>query len=448
MIMTQSTRIETILPFYLKGTTVKIPESRVRIGAKAYPAPCVIDAINYMYPNLYGRVYCEGPPCEAIDTFELVQHIREYMRRVSKDVTYDMSYADDALSFNDACTIRWLHGGSSSFTLLMRNESGLFVRKVAVRSGVEGNGSEKLIREHSYVQNTHLAEYYLPVSELTIDNGLNRVYCDMPFYEGGDMAAALINGFDTDILFSFLETLFTSGFCGSYKSLAISESRNSFYSNYTHRFENRINPILDHIEFKSLLKKGSIHINGKRYANPAIIMREISTSPGLFEIFKQRVSVPCIHGDLTLLNMVANDKNDIKLIDPRGYAGGFDPLYDLGKLMFSSSGFSSIIKGHVKSRQRNGVFYVSIYDDRELTAFRSQLMDFIRNNKSLDMMRALEPYFEQRVLLFEAIHYFADVLFRYHTDKGIENALSCFLIGTIKLNDLYASVKGKEAAWL
>jgi|GEM_PF-6433267 len=202
-------------------------------------------------------------------------------------------------------------------------------------------------------------------------------------------------------------------------------------------------------DYVRLLQCDTISINHSLFENPINLIRKVRQDRRMRNVLRPRYKSQCVHGDLTFLNMVLSDQQDkIIMIDPRGYSGDFDVLYDFGKMKFSLSGFADIVLSN---------YDLSLVDGRRIIVgmpgehpnikeANADFLRFLAPSKSFRVIRDMEPYWNERIRFYEAINYLADIPFRLHTDSTPYNSIMCFLWGTIYLNAMYRETYAKTRA--
>ncbi|EDK72358.1 hypothetical protein TM7_0516, partial [candidate division TM7 genomosp. GTL1] len=188
-----------------------------------------------------------------------------------------------------------------------------------------------------------------------------------------------------------------------------------------------------------LIQREEIEINGRRYRNPLAILADIRDSSRLSDILRPRIENFCAHGDMTFLNMVFDTKaKTYKLIDNRGYIGRWDALYDFGKLKFTLSGFGQVMLGRFSlSENKKDSFRLELQGSDVLQKLNTSFLEDISRNENFKELVVEEPYWRERVMFAEAIHYLSDIPHRLLLDQAPKNAVAVFLLGTERLNDCY-----------
>jgi nucleoside-diphosphate-sugar epimerase len=194
-----------------------------------------------------------------------------------------------------------------------------------------------------------------------------------------------------------------------------------------HDVDRRLREVVD-----AIVAERSIRINGRLTSSPLTILRSFAS--GSRERLRPRALGTCGHGDLTVLNLAWSSAGELKLIDPRGVVGPWDPLYDLAKLGFSLGGFAECIKNGLTVDGTSEDLQVET--DVDCPGFaegRSWLRGWLTGSLLLQPVRELEPYAELRIEFGEACHFLADVPYRLAQGMDSERALAVLLLGCERL---------------
>lgn len=364
--------------------------------------------------------------------------------------------------------VKSMFGSSSAQVLLLKKkDSGtLFIRKIAMRRGVEGNGYPKLRSEHDFlirIRRDYPKLYELYPKVLYSRNFDTSFSLDYEYIEGGISAyKALSTGLLAPHQFmSHFTQFFSKAVNNGYlnktirikKKDALKEGQNF----YLHRAEYRLKGLEQNryavdfmtsqgFSFSKILNAHSINVNGKEYLNTRTIMREINRNKRLLDLLAVEKNHFCVHGDLTFLNMLY-DKNHkrFKLIDPRGYFGLWDSYYDMGKLLFTLQGFGNIVENsYTISQDDKGGFSIEMSDlskqSLPVPQVEKLFMSYLENDPNVALLIESDPYWKHKIQLAAATHFIADIPYRLFIDKSPKNAFVCYLLGTIKLNEFYTTV--------
>lgn len=182
----------------------------------------------------------------------------------------------------------------------------------------------------------------------------------------------------------------------------------------------------------------NIVINNTEYENPISCLQRLLHSETFAQHCAVRSAGYCGHGDYTALNILVSsghcDNSKMFLIDPRGHIGKWDPLYDLSKMKFSLSGFSSSLKNMLYFTNDGRSYNIHQHSDN--IGFRDAHFWFCQWLKTcgvFDRIRTIEPDFLLRILLGEASHYLSDVTYRYAQGANATVAMSVLLLGIERL---------------
>jgi len=341
--------------------------------------------------------------------------------------------------------IRQMHGSSAAFLFVVEDGEGKKVRKVAIRDGVEGNGIAKVKNEIFYYQfigeeHKKLARMYPKLLDYQTEDtfSLETIeYLDGPnFYEEIQRGTLPIETY-RESLQKFIGTLCNSVIDSCRSSKNDEDALNVYY---LERALYRLQPIKDLIKTRD-----TIMVNGKELVTPHIILNDLLENQALRKFITPQLQGFCFHGDMTLLNTVyLKDTNQIRLIDPRGYTGKWDPLYDFGKLKMTLDGFGEFIVGkkQIVSKTKQG--YKIDFDQIPHTSkyLGDNLFTMLESNKKFnEEIISHEPYWQHRITLAAATHFLADIPFRLYTDNTVWTAIASYVVGTYYLNKVYEVLK-------
>lgn len=273
----------------------------------------------------------------------------------------------------------------------------------------------------------------------------------MEFIDGNNLFNSLLNGLSPLRFWNEFNILLEKLYSYDLEEINEKRSLDLFYSMMVNRAIGRTQSLLNYddknyTQMIDLIKLNQLRINGCCYMNPLLILNKISENEQMCDILRPRVTSMCTHGDLTLMNMVWSDTIDhnIKLIDPRGMIGTIDPLYDLGKIKFSLSGFSQIVYGNYILTSPHSEFELEIIGDHQaikgIKLINQEFLTTLNKIPALSHLKKLEPNWQERILFYESLHYLADIPFRIYTDGNPRNAFACYLLGTIYLNELFEKI--------
>lgn len=459
----------------------------INFTSKKIAVSTIVEEVDKIAPMLYGKVILEEdfvPNKEIIYEKNIVKEaniksieelldepLQDLKRSLQETIIYYQSTEKYNMNlksefkkyvFENEEFIDFIHGGGSSGHLLLlkdKNSKSYFVRKIALRDGIEGNGIPKMKNEILFMKylkenNTKLLSIYPKIFKTNISEEV--VYYDMEYLNNGkNLIDTLMEKVNDEKFFveygKLLKNIVDCGYKVNNKYITKKEGDKLVDSMCFDRAEGRVKYLYYYYkgEYLSALMSDSFFLNDRKLINPLLIINEFRNNPRFREIFRVAQTCDCVHGDLTFLNMIFSDKSkSIKLIDPRGLVGELDPMYDFGKMKFSLSGFSQIIKSRYIFRTSNNRFYIDLSEENclkeNLRRINEKFLEFLDKNDSFKEIVVRDVFWKERIKLYEAIHYLADIPFRLHTDeKGPQNSIVCYLFGTMYLNDLYEELLNK-----
>ena len=338
--------------------------------------------------------------------------------------------------------VRELKGGSAAYIYVVADKTGhKTVRKVAVRDGVEGNGLAKIIHEIDYYKHIEahhpkLARIYPRLLETEIGSDYSSETIE--YLDGENYYAALREAEQPLDLFRESLQKFVDALCSCASETLAPEPdpETSLDVYYIERALTRLEPI-----YPLIGKEDRLRINGRDFLSAHVILGDLLTNAPLRNLLLPRLKSACLHGDLTLLNTVLlRESNEIRMIDPRGFTGDWDPLYDFGKLKFSLSGFGEFIlkPTPVVTKVEQGFEMELSLLPAQARAINDDFLDLVGECAGFKALIAeAEPHWRYRILLAEATHYLADIPFRLYTDETPFATISNYVLGTYYLNQLY-----------
>ena len=207
--------------------------------------------------------------------------------------------------------------------------------------------------------------------------------------------------------------------------------------------------------FSHVFTYDKLVVNGEELKNPFLLLSELAGQNK--ELFSNRLG-PCISGDPIMDNCICT-KEGMSIIDPRGedllYIDGvpyFDPLYDLGKILFYFLGWKLV---------REEAYELEISD----SSFKDKTvisMNFCRGEQQelfkkiansckeifCSYSRILNPevasdMFSAKILLYAGYHFLADTYPRI-VGKGnqLSQCIAEYTLGTIIINRVYNFFEG------
>lgn len=352
-----------------------------------------------------------------------------------------------------------LNGSSSAVVLRYEDDGIIKIRKIAYRKGIEGNGYPKLYAEFNYrstllERHPFLDSMYMKV----IDSGVmgqsffvdylstknSRNLAELAYSDNTEWSSSDLSDFMCNIIEIWNDNL---------TLIPQAKKNDKFFAYYCRRVVSRLNSLINILELKPYLSKDekyllhvltsdSICINGKNY----ISWRATFNSCYREELFPC-IECLCVHGDLTLLNLVFDEvSSEIKMVDPRGALEIWDPLYDLSKLKFSISGFSSIITNNY-DLSHNGLtstYRVNYDKNGLLDELNVKFYETLLQIKGFERLISSCPNWKAMLSFYESCHYLSDVLYRFNTDCDPKSSIACLILGVEKINYFHTEVDFKQ----
>lgn len=361
-------------------------------------------------------------------------------------------------------------GGSPAKLEVINTKYGIFLRKTVIDRGYEGNGIPKLRNEVEFIKRIRqnyprFGDFYPKI--YGEQESAERLFYEMEYFpESPNVADGIANGviLPNDFFISLdnlLGVVLEDVIKPTAKFLTEQQSLNRLDALYLQRARDRMLKLRDNpygfdfpvgadFSINSLFSKKKLIINGKEFLSPLLILERLDAKFG--DILKPRIESICFHGDFTLSNVIyIKNRKLLKLVDPRGYYGYWDPIYDFGKIKFTLSGFRKLVIKEfdlsVANNGLNNIFLVKFNGSskgiKNLSKINSLYIKHLGKSKYFEYIKEKEPFWEERILFGEAIHYFSDIPFRLYTDKSSKIPLGCFLIGTQLLNEFYSKLVKK-----
>lgn len=347
----------------------------------------------------------------------------------------------------DESIVKMLKGSSAAHLCVVAGSDEVRkVRKIAIYDGVEGNGIAKVANEIKYYQYISAHEPKLAamyprlidaVTDETFSSETIEYIAGRNFYQAikdGELPAPVYR----ESLVRFIDKLSS---CVLENCKTSSGSDRSLDAYYIERSFARLCPINGILAIRDTLM-----ISGKRYIAPHIILGELLQNQRLRTFIKPHTEAFCFHGDLTFLNTVFVDKTrDIRLIDPRGYIGNWDPLYDYAKLQFTLGGFGEFVvsKEPMVTEDTCGGFIIHFDQIPEISRqLHDEFLDLLADCPMFkEKIVSREPHWRKRIALAKATHFLADIPFRLFTDGTTDTALASYVIGTYYLNEVFEDLR-------
>lgn len=129
---------------------------------------------------------------------------------------------------------------------------------------------------------------------------------------------------------------------------------------YLTKTETRIKDLKEDINFAKILNYNEIIINGKKYQNFLSLEEKIIELINKYLIEKDEIVI--VHGDFFLGNIIYENEDNLKIVDPRGSFGVEksiygDLKYDIAKLFHSFSGkYDLVIEEKIEITNNENIF--------------------------------------------------------------------------------------------
>jgi hypothetical protein len=443
------------------------------LGAVNTTVAELAETVRQSLPTCYGQFLIKGD-CQAPTHRSSIQHIFPAMsiptsdlRGIVREIVRGWRRKLDLLDSNAIGELaprsaeERIRGGSiARKSLTTRSDGAVLIEKHSDLPGFEGAAAPKLAAEarfYDWLINQAppdlLALYAEPVPNPEDDAPTVRTM----YGDDGLTIADAIAYFPEPraAVRTLVEKLYHASYLQHLAPLSTSERLFQLSTLYLDRPEDRLRcfaefaksnsetpkPVAELI--KGILSLEDLEINGASIRNPLSLLsslRHASTEVRL--TYAPTHAGRCGHGDLTILNVLWKRGNDeALLIDPRGLIGVIDPIYDLGKLLFSLSGFGLLMRGGVSwqpiSAHRHQLQYrrpqllVSSREEHAAT------FEWLGASNAFRSLRSDQNSFRQRLLLAEASHYLADVPYRYAQGRDWNRAIAVLLIGATCLSNLF-----------
>lgn len=446
---------ERILKNYYEAKIVKLP---IIISNKSY-CNCkfkqtAIDRMNHNNVPLYNeneQFINEKDLFFAIKKNEgLVSNIRKLdLEKFIKDYRDECNIKQfdvtDVIFDNKEILNVFEEGSSSKIYLLKDKETKeVFVRKIAISNGINGNGIPKLKKEIKFLD--YIKE--LPLGKLypkLIQSAITEDYCyyDMEYIEGISLKELLIvekwNKNIEEKYNKLFNLLIDNG------NIMLVKENNNLINDFKNKYYKKVMDsflvIEQHEELKNIIKKEYVAINEVKYKNIRKLFFDFFCKEDIIKRLVPKTLGFCVHGDFIASNIYFKDEN-IRLIDPRGDFENFDILYDFAKAKWSLDGYISLTDGRfnvINNDDENFYLKINDYDYTDsIDKIKAIYMDLLENNQKFkEKIINFDKYWKERILFHESVHFLSNVIMRCHKDKNGKSALAEFLLATKYFNELY-----------
>lgn len=399
-----------------------------------------VPAAEYSLEDIVGKVtpFEEG----------LAKTIRRHKERGYHQMQ-DSRSIEDFLEPGES-VVKKLRGSSAAHLYITVKENGQrVVRKIAIYDGVEGNGIAKVANEMRYYRyltydEPRLATMYAKLLDSQLEDTFSSITIE--YLDGKNFYEALKSEELPYAAYKKSYEDFIARLCVNVlpKSTISMNPESNLDVFYIERSATRLHAIKEVLDIQD-----KITINGKECLSPHVILEDMTHNKALRNYVLPQFESICFHGDMTLLNNVfLNENREIKMIDPRGFIGSWDPLYDFAKLHFTLSGFGELVVGEKPMITGMGNNYRIHFENLPANAvrLRNESLDIFGSNETFKKyVIKREPYWRHRINLAEATHFLADIPFRLYTDESPRNAISSYILGTYYLNQAYEALKNENS---
>jgi tRNA A-37 threonylcarbamoyl transferase component Bud32 len=317
--------------------------------------------------------------------------------------------------------LRTLTGGSKATTVLVEKNGQKIIRKTALPED-----GDKLIDQYNWLAaRAHLPE--IP-NVLAIDKDNESVSIEITYESGYLNLYEYIHSHtheqNTDVILRILEFM-----------------QKHIYVNGIHQHNREIvfeyiqKKMIDklqetaaiNIQVQELLRHETVIINGKEYTNLPQMIDIISRNSTIIEDLSI-IYETAIHGDLTIDNIIINDKEDFLLLDPNNENAISDPVVDYAKLYQSLHSGYEFLRTAEHARVTGNVIEFT----EEISSKYHQLFSVV----DTELQRILSPEQYRALLFHEAVHYCRMLPYRVPLNPKTVGAF--YAIATRLLNEYNA----------
>jgi hypothetical protein len=439
----------------------------------------IVQYVNHRTPTAYGsvRLVETGEVCTiSLEDGSSKEAILKLISDIQGNNNYNIQSRAELEDFvrDNEELVKVLYGGSAGQILLIKNSTTgeHFVRKVAARFGVEGNGSPKLEAEIRFlieIQNRQVCSELVKLYPRVIDHAETErfITLDQEYVGEGKNVFTLLSQHQitardhVKYFNALLSTLIPHGYALDSRLVPKDESLEHLEDYYLRRSDGRVRflqncddfamdfPTAADTTLPELIKRKKFDVNGVTYKNPLEIIEQVKSDKTLADILRPRTESFCAHGDMTFLNMVFDNRaKAYRLIDNRGHIGNWDALYDFGKLKFTLSGFGHVMLDEFElSEDENKAFTLTFTGNAQgmqaVRGLNDSFFDDIWGGKEFQRLVKDEPHWRERILFAEAIHCLSDIPHRLLLDQSPKHAVAVFLLGMEYLNKVYDTLNNE-----
>lgn len=421
----------------------------------------LIAAVRDRLPTCYGSAMTEpagrwpaGPTEDRSPIPEIaLDAVIRYWRRVLEYDVGDFIKDDPALASPDRDQFS---GGSIAEKSC--SPYGV-IRKSTAQSGYEGAGTGKLRAEARFYDwlstsaDSRLTALYPEVVEVSDDESGVSIATRM-LGEGLTAADTLVAHGEPprQKIWDLVLATFRSSYLADLVEVDPVRGREILEQLYIGRTLGRLTSLANHLSLHEELDDAqraavdwargcatSFVVAGRPIPSPYVMLTDLAEDAVTRETLTPRSSGTCGHGDMTILNMVWAGES-LRLIDPRGHVGAWDPVYDLGKTLFSLTGFAACVKGALGGAFAQGE-PAWLWDGTSIAADPDWLVDSIASSPDFQPLRRLDPHWAPRLLFAEATHYLADAPYRYAQGRDTGRTFAVLFRGAERLHASWSAIR-------
>jgi hypothetical protein len=318
-------------------------------------------------------------------------------------------------------TAAWLHGGGTSArVLLCEDGDGERVVVKVLHGGagsVDGHDLGSFLRKPQQIARVHrdlpgLSPYYVPLTGSWHGPGWGAYA--MPWIDGVPPAALLASGNAgsgefTRTVRSVFEVLGAHGYAAS----QILAPAGHGQAAYPGRVRRRLPLLARHLD-TALTGTSKLRVNGRAIAPVAELLTR-AEQPDVLAVLEPAALWYPVHGDLNLGNLLIRrgcpgQVPAFTVLDPRGIASHWDPVYDAAKALFSLTLFDAAMAGGFAIDREGGQEY-AVRLRQPAPALAGAAAEFPGVLASTGFFRALDrsdPAWRRRLLYAHAFHVLAE----------------------------------------
>ena len=330
------------------------------------------------------------------------------------------------------------------------------ITKTARAEGFEGAGRAKLLAEIDFYQNLEDPRHA----------DLRALYAQLHSYDRDDACPSLtlyVHGDMTSLgeriakdgqiqlaeLWAFVEQVFAASYFSNIHTVSPSAGLEMLDRVYVTRAQSRIMNALRMLEsgpnqglhkFARNFQEGkALIVEDREVPNPLRLLDDALHNARLRDILRVRTIGRCGHGDMTTLNIIG-PISDLRLVDPRGVIGDWDPAYDLAKIAFSLTGYSHIIHCPPPGPSSAGTVQSALActGDPGIHATGADFYAQVADAIWLDTFRQREPMLTVWVRFGGTGNYLADARYRFVRARDGRRCVANLIKGALRLSDFWS----------